>query len=146
MRKYTSIFASSRHIPIHTMKQLKSLRTFEASLTLFCNNKMIGTGGLIVKGPTTVHTDYVSLDKGFRRKGHGIRLYFALIDTARKLGASRIYSSQNLNKYSRRMWAEKLKEYFEVKEFRNRKRCRRCGCRCNRKQPTQYYIQLKGKI
>ena len=145
MRKYTSIFASHRHTPIHTMKQFKGLRSREASLTLFCNNTMVGSGGLILQGPTTLHTEYVGLDKGFRRKGHGIHLYFALIDTAKKIGATRIYSSSNLNKFSRRMWAEKLRGYFEVKEFRSRKRCRRCGCRCNgnKKRPTQYYIDLR---
>ena len=139
-RKYTYIFAEgATHAPITSLKQLHSMRWL-ASLGLFCNGVPVGTARLEVLSmrAKTVHTDSVYLDKKHRRKGHGIMLYKALITAARKLDATRIYSSTNLNKFSGRMWGEKLgRAGFNVVHRSICKHpCRHC------KKKARHYIEL----
>lgn len=92
------------------------------------------------KDTSILQTESTGLRKGMRRKGHGIALYVCLIETARAIGATRIYSSKNLNRLSRRMWAQKLGRYYNVQVKQ-----RKCECgRIDKKKPV-YFIDLQGK-
>lgn len=144
MRKYTFVFATDRHEKIRTLSELKAHRHHDPKLGLWLNGKAIGEGTLLPLGnKRSVHTEWTSLDKEHRRKGHGIHLYFALITAAKKIGATRIYSSTNLNARSRRMWSEKLRKFYDIREFKGRRKCRRCGC--TNRRALQYYIVLRKK-
>lgn len=140
---YTCIYATDRHLPITDIKQIK--RYDYSKLVLFLDGTAIGEGNLERVGRKNsrhVHTDGVSLDNKYRRKGHGIALYYWLIETARGIGATRIYSSTNLNNFSRNMWKNKLKKFgYKVKEKARYYKCDSCGNkhRCI----ARYYIELK---
>lgn len=147
MRKYKSVLATEGHNPIKSMSQFGSWDRF--SMGFFLNDKVVGGGDLLrvryvpAKKKTCLQTESTFLNKKFRRKGHGIHLYHALIKHARKVGAERIYSSRTLNRYSRRMWSEKLKNFYDVCEVKSNRKCHDCGCKCRR--VIGYYIVLKGK-
>jgi GNAT superfamily N-acetyltransferase len=140
-RKYTSKFADEYHEPIRSVKKVP--KWSGASVALFLNGHAIGAGDLRSKDRAKkwVNTESVALKKGFRKQGHGIHLYFALIRKAKEVGAVRIYSSLTLNRLSGRMWRDKLPKFFDVK--RNRPACR-CKCRncCYRR--GRFYIDLEG--
>lgn len=142
MRKYNYFFASDRHQTIRNLRDLRAAGRYNNKLGLFLNGKAIGDGSLLILRPGNGHcvqTEYVGLSKRYKKKGHGIHLYLALIHAAKKIGAERIYSSLHLNKHSRRMWSEKLPKLFDVKEQKTRSRCRRCG---HQKRVLRYYIIL----
>lgn len=141
-RKYTWVLANrDSHSPIKTWQQFSKAHRWDTSLGLFCNGVAVGCARLRMKNARCkfVHTDGTELFRGFRGKGHGIELYTALIETARALGAKRIYSSTNLNRFSTRMWAEKLDRRYTVVHLPTtcRRACRHCRFRDNR-----HYIQL----
>lgn len=138
-RRYSSIFADTRHKNIETMRDLRTTGYACTELGFYLNGKSIGCGDLRPCDKDCVYTEGVRLDKGHRRKGHGIHLYHALIRTAKKLGARRIYSSFRLNQFSRRMWAEKLPELYKVEQSKHRRKCHRCGFRNLR---SRYWIEL----
>jgi len=142
MRKYTSIFAHVEdHHVIRTLQDLKKAGDYNTCLGLFCNGIPVGSARIEMKSfkKKWVHTTSTGLYRGMRRKGHGIELYRALIETARNIGAARIYSDDSLNKFSRRMWNTKLARLgYEVKRVKG-------GCatpcrHCRRRQ--RYYIDL----
>lgn len=136
-RVYTWIFAGSEdHEPIITLKQLRLVGTYSANMGFYLNGKAIGTGSFCRENwnKKHLHSESMRLFKGHRRKGYGVELYKALISCARTLGAKRLYSSRSLNKFSRRMWKEKLgKAGFLVKNFGG---CKHCG------HNERYYIDL----
>jgi GNAT superfamily N-acetyltransferase len=134
MNRYTSRLADFGHKPIRTWQDFLR-RTDSAVLGLYLNGQVVGTGELLRASNSRrfVHTDGMCLRQRYRRKGHGIHLYLAIIAAARRIGARRIYSSYSLNNLSRRMWERKLRSYFNVK--------RQGGCKsCSR--GTRFYIDL----
>ena len=139
--EYSWIYANTEtHAPIISLKSLKRVDMWDFRLGLYYRGKAIGTGRFEFYNKTKkwLHTESVRLNKGFRRKGHGIHLYIALIECARSLGAKRLYSSSNLNRYSSRMWETKLERYgIAVNHFGG---CRR-PCRHCRKR-ARHYIEL----
>lgn len=143
--KYSSILATGRHEPITKLSQFRKYSEYE--MGFFLNGKTIGHARLervsyvSSKRTTCLQTESMSLDKKYRRKGHGIHLYLAIISHARRVGAVRIYSSRNLNKHSRRMWSTKLKKFFDVREVVLRKPCHECGSK--ERRVVGYYIQLR---
>lgn len=145
-KKYSSILATEGHKIITDMKEFSTWDGF--SLGFFLNDKEIGYGWLKKtryhgRKSLDLQTESTGLKKVFRKKGHGIHLYHALIAQAKKCGARRVYSSQSLNKFSKRMWSEKLKEFYDVKTVTTIKPCGDCGHKSRR--PIGYYIVLKGK-
>jgi len=110
----------------------------------FLNGETIGHGTLdrvsIGKKRKWVHTEATEIYRKFRRKGHGIHLYIALVETARAIGATRIQSSRSLNRYSRRMWQEKLAKVYPVKMSKSNRPCRRCG---HKPSWNFFYINLE---
>lgn len=138
--KYSSVFATETHEPITDVNAFKRRWTI-FTMGFFLNGKAIGKGDLEKQGKGVVHTDGVRLFKPFRKKGHGIKLYVHLIETARLIGAKRVYSSTNLNKFSRRMWKEKLLALYDVKTVLERKPCDTCGSM--HKREKYYYIKFK---
>lgn len=140
-KDYTSIFATHLHQPITDVKMLKKWDYNQ--MGFFYKGGPIGDGELhrMSRASLYVHTDSVAINKKHRKQGHGIHLYRHLIDTAIRIGAHRIYSSTSLNKFSKRMWRVKLKQFYDVKEVTTRKPCRECDS-CV-KRTVQYYIQLK---
>lgn len=139
---YEYVFATrDGHQPIRTLEELRKCGYFSASLGLFWNGVFVGSAELDKKNwkKKWIHTDAVGLDEKFRRKGHGLALYIALIDCAAALGAKRLFSSTALNKYSGRMWREKLRKAgYDVKTVG-----RGCShpCKHCRRNPV-YYINL----
>jgi len=141
---YTTIYANEYHLPITKLSQIR--RYDYSDLVIFKDGIPVGKGCLnqISKKRRWLSTDSVSLGVKYRRKGHGIALYYHLIETARLLGAERIYSSdtRSLNKFSRRMWKTKLKLFgYKVKEKTKRHKCEYC----DQHEHTcidRYYIDL----
>jgi GNAT superfamily N-acetyltransferase len=142
--RYKYIFAGRQHQPITKLAEVKGWRNI---LGLFAKLKdkwvPVGDGELMrLSGSSTdVHTDAVGLDDGYRRRGHGVHLYFALIRAAKQIGARRIYSSRSLNRYSGNMWCNKLREFFDVRGPKAKKSCS-CKCRNCRRKWGRYYIDL----
>lgn len=137
--EYFVRFADDGHCPIATWEEWKN-RCGYTTLGLYYNNVLIGTGSLEGRaGRTqrTVQTHAMQLRKAYRRQGHGLYLYLAMLHTARAIGADVIRSSYNLNKFSRRMWKTKLAEFCKVGHRGSG--CRRCG------SGQQYFIQLTEK-
>jgi hypothetical protein len=125
MRKYTSIFATPEHLPITKLKQVR--RWGDYVMGFFCNGQVIGHGSLRrVRRTKILETNGTEIFKKFRNKGHGIQLYIHLIETARKLGAVSIQSDDSLNKFSERMWKEKLSKIYTVKVKNTDKECYSC--------------------
>lgn len=137
---YTSIFATAEHAPITSLAYLRQNR-YDNSLGLFKRGVCLGSAALRLEAGKDLYTTSVFLKKAHRRKGHGVPLYLHLIFTAQALGARRLYSDTRLNKYSRRMWSEKLAKLFDVKVCKKRMTCSRCGCRPKK---DRYYLELKG--
>ena len=142
--RYKYIFAGRAHEPITKLNELRGWRSV-LGLFAFLGNKwtpigdaelhrLSGYGGY-------VHTDATVLEDKFRNKGHGIHLYLALIHAAKKIGANRIYSSRILNQNSGPMWCTKLREFYEVRGPKAKKKCS-CGCRRCLRQWGRYYIDL----
>jgi hypothetical protein len=106
------------------------MKKWDNTLGFFLNGKAIGSGRLekfkIGRKHKILQTSSTEIFKKFRNKGHGVPLYVALIETARQLGATRIQSDTSLNKYSRRMWAEKLMKIYPVKIRKTRRPCPHC--------------------
>lgn len=145
--KYKSRLATAGHKPVTKMSQFAGKwSAFE--MGFYLQDEVIGGGELSrvryhgVKSKD-LQTESVALNKKFRKKGHGIHLYIHLIAQAQNCGARRLYSSRNLNKFSTRMWSEKLAKIFNVKEVTTRKPCSECSC--TNRRVIGYYIQLKGK-
>ncbi len=90
-----------------------------------------------------LQTESTQLYKGQRNKGHGIVLYIFLIEIARILGAKRIYSSRGLNRHSRRMWAEKLSQIYDVKKKAGF--CRQCHRAFKHGKKPTFFIDLQEK-
>ena len=148
MSKYKSILANRGHVRITKVKDLNK-SCWDGSvmgffLIRYGKPVLIGSGTLCRMNKNSVHTESMGLDKGWRRKGHGIELYLAIIEEARRIGAKRIYSSKRLNNNSGPMWNQKLREHFDVVGPKKMKRpvCCRCGCRGCRKGWGRYYIDL----
>lgn len=135
-RSYRTILATSSHAPIETLAQLR--REYEVCMGLFSNGIYVGKGSLCKerKNSKWLHTEYVYLGDKFRRKGHGLPLYLGLIRHARRLGATRLYSASGLNKYSKRMWEEKLAKLFDVRSNGCAHPCKHC------KKRKKFYINL----
>jgi hypothetical protein len=144
MNKYTSILATEEHELVTSVDRFKRWTSFQ--MGFFLNGVAIGHGHLegchIVprRNKKWLQTDAVALHTQYRNKGHGIHLYCALIKTAIALGATRIYSSRHLNKFSKRMWSVKLKKYFDVRPVISKKPCKQCGTR--NPHTIAYYIDL----
>jgi hypothetical protein len=141
MREYSSIFATSEHKPITSIKDLKSRWNYD-TMGFFLNGMAIGHGSLnlISKRRKIFETSSTEIFKKFRNKGHGIHLYIALIETARSLGARQIRSDNTLNKFSRRMWQEKLARIYTVKMKKTRRPCDHCDRAGLRRK--YFYIDL----
>lgn len=140
-RRYRSVFANEGHSPIRTWEDFLEADPYCSAIGLFLNGRHIGNGQLYKlrkKGLKAVHTCSVWLKDEYRNQGHGLPLYFAMIRAACRIGADRIYSDYRLNKYSRRMWSEKLSAYFKVVKPRKPK-CTRCN-HCLR--AARFYIEL----
>jgi hypothetical protein len=139
-KDYTSIFANENHIPITDSRKIAKYDY--PRMALFYKGVYIGSGELnnLNKKKQHLNTEGVRLEKKYRNKGHGIHLYHHLISTAIRIGAKRIYSSSVLNKFSRRMWAEKLSKFYKMKEQKTRKTCRGCGC--SEPRVERWYIEL----
>jgi GNAT superfamily N-acetyltransferase len=141
MRKYTSIFATQEHKPIYSFKDLT---LYDNVLGLFLNGKVIGTGRLETrrrnKRYRVISTSSTEIFKKYRNKGHGIRLYIALIEAARRIGARQIRSDMTLNNFSERMWNEKLAKIYPV-QVRNTRQACHC-CQNTRPHRKYYYINL----
>lgn len=152
MPRYTSIFATSEHQKIksmHDLKMLKKARKYSEYYTmgLFLDNVCIGYGSLCLckESPNSVETSSTKILDKFRKQGHGIQLYRRLIKTAKKLGASRIYSDASLNDLSEKMWSEKLPKYFQVFKIASGPPSM---CNCCKKvhcHERRYYIDLEAK-
>lgn len=127
MRKYTSIFATPEHKLITSIKDMRGKWNYD-TMGFFLNGVTIGHGSLnlISKRHKIFETSSTEIFKKFRNKGHGIHLYIALIETARSIGATQIQSDNTLNKFSRRMWQEKLARIYTVKIRKTRRPCNSC--------------------
>ena len=143
-KDYTSKFMTPQHEPIETFELAFKHKYSYNELYLFYKGEYIGEASynLISKKRKAIHTDGVSLVHKHRKKGHGLHLYFHLIETARKLGVKRIYSSENLNENSRPMWDKKLPLHYDVKRIYQRGPCSNCGCTC-KKRVKKFYIDLE---
>jgi GNAT superfamily N-acetyltransferase len=139
-------------MPVTQLSQFKRWSSFV--MGFFLNGRPIGSGCLGKPGrylrkklkvvlQCALQTEDVRLEKSYRNKGHGIHLYKALIETARSIGAIRIYSSATLNDKSRRMWAEKLPRIYKVNVIHTRRPCYSCGNRTTRIEG--YYIDFTEK-
>lgn len=143
-RLYEGFIADSAHKSVKSLKEFKG-RYAQLTMGLHLNGKSIGVGDLMRWRKTStaynLQTEGTQLFKGQRGKGHGIVLYIFLIEIARILGANRIYSSRSLNRHSRRMWAEKLSQIYDVHKIPGY--CRAC-CRPFKhgKKPT-FFIDLQ---
>ena len=140
MRKYTSIFATPEHKLITSTRELNR---WDNLLGFFLNGKVIGSGRIEKfrkRNQKIVNTSSTEIFKKYRNKGHGIELYKALIETARKIGAKQIRSDMSLNKFSERMWRDKLSKIYPVKLCKTRKECHNCQSTHLRRK--YYYIDL----
>ena len=140
MRKYTSIFATPEHKLITSTRELTR---YDNVLGFFLNGKVIGSGRIETfrkHNRKIVNTSSTEIFKKYRNKGHGIELYKALIETARKIGAKQIRSDMSLNKFSERRWRDKLSKIYPVKVRRTIKPCSCCDS--TRPRRKYYYINL----
>lgn len=143
---YEGYLADDAHASITELKDFKG-RYNRFTLGLLLNKKPIGTGDLMRwRGATRgdyLQTESTALRRIFRKKGHGIVLYMFLVETARILGAKRIYSSRSLNKHSRRMWEVKLAEIYNVKKIPGF--CRYCHHKFAHGKKPVFFIDLQEK-
>ena len=138
MRKYTSIFATPEHKPITSTRELTQ---YDNMLGFFLNGEVIGSGRIEKvrkRNPNIVNTTSTEILKKYRNKGHGIELYKALIETARNIGVKQIRSDMSLNKFSERMWRDKLSKIYPVKV---RKTTKPCSC-CDSTRPNENITTL----
>ena len=140
---YTSNFMTREHKPILSFKEIKKYSYDD--MFLFYKGVHVGEGSLeiVSRKKAYLHTDGMRLEKKFRDKGHGIHLYHHLISTAVRIGCKRLYSSETLNKYSRRMWSEKLPKFYKVVPVMSRAACRDCGSKGP--HTVKFYIDLDVK-
>lgn len=127
--RYSAILATEEHHPITNIEEC---RKFHCNMMgLFLNGVPIGHGYLervkIGKKDKILHTSATKIFDKYRRKGHGIYLYINLIEKAREIGATEIQSDYSLNRFSRRMWRDKLSKIYKVKVRGMKTPCRRCG-------------------
>ncbi len=145
-RHYEGFLADNAHLSVKSLDEFRGRYT-QMTMGLHLNGTSIGTGGLMRwRGASTkeyLQTESTGLYRGYRKKGHGIILYIFLIETARILGAKRIYSSRSLNKLSRHMWADKLSQIYNVKKIPGR--CNRCGRPFKHFTKPVYFIDLQEK-
>jgi hypothetical protein len=128
-RKYTFYFTRYGRT-VKSIRDIPKSDTWEGSTVhLYCNGVYIGLGSLYRHGEFNISTSGVRLLRRFRKKGHGLPLYRAFIQCARKLGCKKIFSDTNLNKFSRRMWDVKLRAK-KTKECK--KACLHCDLRVRR--------------
>ncbi len=129
------------HIPITSYRVIKQYSYND--VFLFYKGKFVGEGGfeVVSRKKGWLHTEGVSLQKEHRKKGHGIHIYHHLISTAIRIGCTRLYSSISLNKFSRRMWGEKLSKFYKVVPVKTKATCNSCGSKHPR--ILKYYIDLK---
>lgn len=141
--KFNSIIATSAHFPVTKLSNFKK-KYDQHAMGLFLGEEEIGIGYLMrcdyVRHRDVLQTEGVSLAKGKRNKGYGIILYIHLIEKARSIGARRIYSSELLNKFSRRMWRDKLPQIYTVHPVVRKRTCKRCDC--TNRRVLGYYIEL----
>lgn len=133
-RHYTYSFLYQGRTPksLGELNHRKRWRRY-GDLYLYCNGEYLGKGELTRVGNKNLSTGSVGLEKKHQRKGHGIKLYLAFIQAARRIGAKKLYSDFSLNKFSKRMWDEKLATRFVVKKTVNcKKACRHCQARVRR--------------
>ena len=140
---YTSNFMTRQHTPITDFTNFKKWNYED--VFLFYKGVYVGEGGFecVSKKKKWLHTEGVRLDKKFQYKGHGIHLYHHLISTAIRIGCKRLYSSTTLNKYSRRMWSEKLPKFYKVVQVPTHAACSSCGSK--HKRTLKFYIDLDKK-
>jgi GNAT superfamily N-acetyltransferase len=138
---YTSNYMTRAHIPITNMKD--ATKYSYNNMFLFYKGELVGEADLdlVSKRKMYLHTDGVSLEKEHRKQGHGIHLYHHLISTAIRIGCKRLYSSTILNKFSKRMWRDKLSKFYKVVTIFTNTPCPDCGC--SGRRPKQFYIDLK---
>lgn len=142
IKDYTSILATDSHEPITSIQQLPKSRWSSYRMGLFYKGVNIGGGSLerVERKPKAVGTDGTGIDRKYRNQGHGLMLYISLINKAKEIGATRIYSSTSLNKFSRRMWREKLAKYYKVQPTY---RCKECDwCNSKHRCVNRFYIDL----
>ncbi len=147
-QKYFYIHANESHKPIEKFTDMDR-HSWQNTIGFFMRRRgklvELGYGRLEFSNKVHkyLHTESMGLLDKYRNQGHGIHLYFAVIYEAKRLGARRIYSSHSLNKYSGRMWCNKLREYFDVHGPKARKKgnCQ-CGCRNCKRRWGRYYIDL----
>ena len=141
-RNYSWVFANSE--THESITRVSDVETWGSNLGFYLDGTAIGRGALEPEGKNRkrkyVHTTSTRIFDRFRKRGHGIELYRALIETARSIGAKRIYSDHHLNKLSRRMWKTKLARLgYKVKVVPSTacaKPCRHC------RRNERYFIVL----
>src|SRR6266567_2541248 len=145
-RHYEGLLADDAHKSVKKLDEFRGRYT-QMIMGLHLNGKSIGQGSLCRwRGASTkkyLQTESTQLYKGQRNKGHGIILYIFLIEIARILGAKRIYSSRSLNRHSRRMWAEKLSQIYDVEKKAGF--CRQCHRAFKHGKKPTFFIDLQEK-
>lgn len=144
MNRYSAILATEEHHVITSVEQMK--KCSGPLMGFFLDEVPIGRGYIdkvmIGKKAKIVHTSGTEIFKKYRRKGHGIYLYINMIEKAREIGATEIRSDSYLNRFSRKMWKNKLPKIYPVKVHTMKSPCRRCG-----HVGTEYYsIDLRDKV
>lgn len=134
-REYSVRFADEGHQPLDTWERYCA-RVGYATLGLYLSGVLVGTGEIEGRGRIhrRVNTHSMSLRPQFRKQGHGIWLYLAVIQAAKKLGVEIISSSWCLNQFSRRMWSVKLAKFYKIHRVGG---CYNCG------RKGRYYIRFK---
>jgi len=131
---------TEHHGEICNLKDLRRAGTYSMWMGLFYKGQAVGSGRLCKENWSQqyVHSENMGIDRGYRRKGHGIMLYYALILLAKRLKVKRLYSSDTLNDKSRRMWKIKLARlgYIVVESKNCAKPCKHC------RRQARYYIDL----
>jgi hypothetical protein len=139
---YSYIYATTdEHAQITSLQQLRRVGTWQVYMGFFLNGVAIGHSRLekVNWRKKHLHTTNMELGIKWRNKGHGIALYTAIIQLAKSLGVKRLYSDRRLNKFSSRMWKEKLKRYgYDVKISGGE--CSRPCAHC--RKHARYYIDL----
>jgi hypothetical protein len=143
MNRYSAILATEEHHPITNVDEC---RRFHCTMMgFFLDGVPIGHGYLervkIGRKDKILHTSSTEIFRKYRRKGHGIYLYINLVEKAREIGATEIRSDYSLNRFSRKMWKNKLPRIYTVKAHTMKSPCRRCG-----HVGTEYYsIDLRDR-
>lgn len=138
---YESLCLNNNYEPIVDLKSFKHSWDYHR-MVLRYKGVYVGSGDICLKNKKKkyLHTSGTCILEKYRNQGHGIFLYISLIETARKIGAKRIYADATLNKFSTRMWSEKLPKIYKVKVRASKtEKCHTCGGPHRKKS---YYIDL----